>query len=106
MSYFKSGEWNAICDVCGFQFKSGELRLRWDGMRVCSKDWETRHPMDFIKIPKEDTSVPWSRPVTTPATFACTLMGSTAISGSAVAGCSVAGRGAGATWGNIINGVT
>ena len=59
--YYKPGEWNAICDVCGFKFKSGELQRRWDGMMVCSADFETRHPQDFIRARREKTSVPWTR---------------------------------------------
>ena len=56
------GSWNAICDVCGFKFKNYELRKRWDGKMVCGHDWETRHPSDMIKVPKDDQSIPWSRP--------------------------------------------
>jgi hypothetical protein len=58
----KLGEWNAICKVCGFKFKSSEMRKRWDGLMVCKEDYETRNPQDFIRAPKEDTSVPWTRP--------------------------------------------
>lgn len=61
MRYMK-GDWNAICDSCGFLFKASKLRERWDGLMVCSQDWETRHPQDYIKVPTEDTSVPWTRP--------------------------------------------
>jgi hypothetical protein len=32
---------------------------------VCTKDWEPRHPLDFIRIPKEQIGTPWSRPVPT-----------------------------------------
>ncbi len=60
-SYFKHGSWNVICDVCGFEYKAEDTKLRWDGMRVCSKDWEARHPQDLIRIPKENPSVPWTR---------------------------------------------
>lgn len=56
------GSWNVICDVCGFKFKAYQLRKRWDGKMVCKDDWEIRHPQDLIKIPKDDQSVPWSRP--------------------------------------------
>jgi len=60
-NYWKRGAWNAICDVCGFKFKSTSLRKRWDNLMVCEKDWESRHPMDFLKTPKEDLSIPWTR---------------------------------------------
>lgn len=59
--YFKPGDWNAYCDVCGFKFKASQLRKRWDGHMVCEKDYEERHPQELIRMPKEDTSVPWSR---------------------------------------------
>lgn len=48
--YLKLGDQNAICDECGFKYKLSELRDRWDGMKVCSKDWEPRHPRDYPRI--------------------------------------------------------
>lgn len=60
-TYFKSGLFNAICDICGRKFKSSQVKERWDGMRVCRKDWESRHPMDFFKAHVEDLSIPWNR---------------------------------------------
>lgn len=56
------GEWNAICDVCGFKFKASDLKKRWDGFMTCEDDWEPRHESDFFRAPKEDTSVDWTRP--------------------------------------------
>jgi hypothetical protein len=61
-TYFVPGEWNAICDQCGRKYKASQLRKRWDGLMVCQDDWETRHPQDFVRGVKEDTSVPWTRP--------------------------------------------
>jgi len=61
-TYYKPGSWNAICDLCGFKFKAEELKLRWDGARVCKDDFELRHPADFIKIPSEQAVPPWTRP--------------------------------------------
>lgn len=58
----KWGDWNAICDVCGFKYKASQMYKRWDGLMVCKEDWETRHPQDLIKIPKDIQSTPWSRP--------------------------------------------
>ena len=58
---WKRGSWNAVCDVCGFEFKSDKLKLRWDKLRVCSADWETRHPMDFLR-PVKESIIPWARP--------------------------------------------
>lgn len=61
-SYFKSGDWNVICDVCGFEFKASQLRRRWDGFMVCSKDFEHRHPQDCLRGKRDSPAVPWSRP--------------------------------------------
>lgn len=55
-------ERNAICDICGFKFKHYELRKRWDGYMVCSRDFETRHPMDFQKVPRTEKAPEWTRP--------------------------------------------
>lgn len=60
--YYKHGDWNATCDVCGFKFKASELRRRWDNMRVCSEDFEERHPQDFLKGKPDRQNVPWTRP--------------------------------------------
>jgi hypothetical protein len=65
MSYkesYKPGDWKAICDVCGFAYKASELKDRWDGLKVCEADWETRHVADFIKAPKGEQALPWTRP--------------------------------------------
>ena len=62
MTTFRSGQWNALCDRCGFKFKSSELRKDWQGLMVCDKDFERRHPQDFIKV-KPETALPeWTRP--------------------------------------------
>lgn len=60
-NYYKPGDWNAICDRCGFKFKASELKLEWTGLRVCEADFEHRHPLDFLKITPERISVPWVR---------------------------------------------
>lgn len=60
-TYFKSGSWNAHCDVCGFKFKSDQMKKRWDGLMVCSADFELDHPQKFIRVQEENTSVPWVR---------------------------------------------
>jgi hypothetical protein len=58
---YTHGSWNVICDVCGFKFKSDDIKKRWDGMMVCKEDWEPRHESDFYRAPKEDPSVPYTR---------------------------------------------
>lgn len=59
---FILGDSNAICDCCGFKFKQSQLRKRWDGAMVCSKDWETRHPQDLVKARPERSIVKDARP--------------------------------------------
>ena len=54
--YLKLGDQNAICDVCGFKYKLSELKQRWDNLLVCDTDFETRHPMDFQRIPRPEKS--------------------------------------------------
>ncbi len=55
------GKWNVLCDVCGFKFKNTDLKDRWDGKKVCEKDFETRHTMDLYKARTESVGVPWTR---------------------------------------------
>lgn len=60
-SYLKIGDWNALCDVCGFKFKASKLKKRWDGLFVCADDYEERHSSDSFRVRPEDTTVPWVR---------------------------------------------
>lgn len=56
------GDANAICDVCGFKFKTHQLKLRWDGLWTCHADWEPRHPQDFLRARKESNNLPVVKP--------------------------------------------
>lgn len=56
------GDWLANCDRCGFTFLASELRREWTGLRVCSKDWEPRHPQDHVRGVKDRQAPPWTRP--------------------------------------------
>ena len=56
------GNYNALCDSCGRKFKATSLRKRWDGLMVCSEDFEQRHPQDLLRVQRERISVPWARP--------------------------------------------
>ena len=59
--YFKPGEWNVHCDVCGFKFKSGQIKQRWDGFMVCEADWEADHPQKYIRVTETSQAVPYVR---------------------------------------------
>jgi hypothetical protein len=61
-NYRWPGDWKVVCDSCGFEWPSSKMQKRWDGLMVCPKDFETRHPMDFIKGFPDDPSVPFARP--------------------------------------------
>ena len=60
--YFKLGDHNAICDICGFKYKMSELNETWDGYMACSKDWNPRQPQDFVRGSQDNQSVNPSRP--------------------------------------------
>ena len=63
MNYYKSGEWNLICDVCSIKYKAGKAKHRWDGFIVCPNCYEQRHPQDFVRTKQDKISVPFSRPI-------------------------------------------
>lgn len=59
---YRAGDHYVICDVCGFKMRASETRRRWDNLRVCTKDWESRHPQDFVRGRKDRQRVPDPRP--------------------------------------------
>jgi hypothetical protein len=62
--YLRNGDWNAICDSCGHKYKFSQLKLRWDGLYVCTANgcFENRQPQDYVKGVRDDMAVPVSRP--------------------------------------------
>ena len=61
-NYYKHGAYNAICDICGFKYKSSQLIRRWDNAYVCKKDFEVRHPQDLIRVRPRESFLSWTRP--------------------------------------------
>jgi hypothetical protein len=59
---WKSGQWLATCDVCGFVYHSSKLKKRWDNLMVCKEDYEERHPQDFLRARPETAFPEWTRP--------------------------------------------
>jgi len=62
-----AGAWNAICDRCGWAFKSHSLRREWTGLMVCcgagtNDCWEPRHPQEFVKGRADKQAPEWTRP--------------------------------------------
>lgn len=88
------GNWNAICDVCGFKFKASTMRKRWDGLMVCETDYELRHPQDFLRVRGDHPAVPWARPEAEEVFHgpACYIWDTSAFAGLGTAGCMQAGR--------------
>lgn len=92
MAYFKHGSWNAVCDVCGFRWKAELIKERWDSLRTCPECFELRNPLDLIRTPLENTTVPYQRPEQGISDyFTCTYSGSQGLAGVGVAGCARAG---------------
>lgn len=59
---YRSGDFWRICDVCGFKHRASETSKRWDGLMVCAKDWEPRHPQDYVRSKPDRMIVPMARP--------------------------------------------
>lgn len=66
MSYI-SGDFWRICDRCGFKKRASQTFKTWDGLYVCSEDFETRHPQDFVRGLRDNQNVPNPRPEPTDA---------------------------------------
>lgn len=90
---FKSGQYNVICDICGFKFKNVELKKDWRGLMVCKDDFELRNPQDFIRVKPERVAPPWVRPRPGDVFIeVCTIVTSQGVAGKGTAGCAVAGK--------------
>lgn len=60
--YYEEGSWNVVCDRCGLKFKAEELQKEWDGLMVCNKCWEPRHPQEVVRPIVDPKNPPWTRP--------------------------------------------
>lgn len=61
-NYYKAGDFNRICDRCGFKVKASDTRKEWNGLIVCKRHWEARHPQDFLKAKVDKQWVSDPRP--------------------------------------------
>lgn len=61
-NYYVHGDWNAICDRCGFQYKASALKEEWTGHVVCKHCWEPRHPQTLLRVKEDNPNTPWARP--------------------------------------------
>lgn len=60
--YYRHGDHNAICDLCGGKYKFSELRKNSDGLYVCHKDYEPEHPQERVRGRADRQRVAVSRP--------------------------------------------
>lgn len=89
-SYYKDGDYNAVCWECGSTRKFSELKKHWKGYYVCPEHWEPRHPQDFVRGIPDRQAVPHSQPQEDTLLYQCTILGIQAVPGYAVAGCAIA----------------
>jgi hypothetical protein len=54
-----------VCDRCGFDIYSKDIRIQWDNQVVCPTCYDQRHPQDFVRGRHDDFTV-W--PVRTDST--------------------------------------
>ena len=60
--FVKHGDWNVICDKCGFKRKASECRMQWDNLFVCKECFDVRHPQDSVRGVPDYQAVPIARP--------------------------------------------
>jgi hypothetical protein len=76
---FIHGDWNVICDSCGFKFKASQVFARWDNLMVCRDCWETKHPQESVKSIPDRQVPPFVRPggsdlfITVPTVYSRTV---------------------------------
>lgn len=59
---YVAGDHWCICDRCGFKVRFSDTRKEWNGLRVCTKDYEARQPQDFVRSVKDRQKVEDARP--------------------------------------------
>ena len=54
-NFYKEGDFNRICDHCGFKVKASTTRKQWNNLQVCKKHWEPQNEQDFLcgKVDKQ-----------------------------------------------------
>jgi PKD repeat protein len=65
--FWKDGDWNSICDQCGYKYKASQLKLQWNGLRTCCRCFDLRNPQDFVKGVQDVQQTPFTRPDTPPS---------------------------------------
>lgn len=93
-NWFKAGDYNALCDSCGRKYKASTMKMRWDGLFVCSEDYEIRHPQLSLRVTGDKQTVPVSRPDVEADIFVsvCYMWDQSGYANLASAGCAKAGN--------------
>lgn len=60
--FYADGEWNLVCSMCGRKMKSGDAVKNWQGMWRHRRCNDVRQPQDFVRVLKDDQTVPFSQP--------------------------------------------
>lgn len=92
-TYYKSGSWNVICQVCGRKYKAEQIKKRWDGLLVCEEDYEERNILDFLRTQPERQDVPYqsNEPADVFRPETCSVEGRQGVAGKGTAGCMICG---------------
>jgi len=97
-TWWRSKDWNAVCDECGFKFKASQLKKRGPygtgaNLMVCVDCYELPHPQEMIRPIPDQTKLPWTRhePVDTFVPAVCTPITRQGVAGLGTAGCAIAG---------------
>jgi hypothetical protein len=90
--YFKEGDWNVACSMCGRKGKSSEMVKNWQGLYRHPWHDEPRQPQDFARGVKDIMTVPFAQPEIDAFVTFCSFNGRSAYPGWAEPGCSVPAR--------------
>jgi len=59
---FVGGDPWVQCDRCGFTVRKSDTRKEWNGLQVCTKDFEYRQPQDYVRSKPDKQSFEGARP--------------------------------------------
>jgi hypothetical protein len=90
--FFRPGDWNVVCSICGFKGKASEMVKNWQGLWRHPRHNESRQPQDFVRGVADIQAPPWVQPPEDLYVQICTPAGISAIPGYALPGCMIPGR--------------
>ena len=66
---YRSGDHLFVCMQCGFTKYASEIKRQWDGLRVCGRCFDPKHPQLSIRGKRDDQTVPFANPPADPPHF-------------------------------------